>query len=854
MASLIAYNLILTSLLPVFMLWGIWRLLKGKSRTGWGQRLGFLKSLVAEAEEQARAAGNADLHPRIWVHACSVGEVNAVRPVVKQLRESLPDALIFLSTITPTGQSQAKRSCPEANAVFFFPLDLIPIMWAALHILKPEICILSEKELWPNFLALCQIRKIPVVEVNCIISDDTTFLSRCFKGFECWLMSMVTFFSVQTERDRARLMALGVGAGRIGIDGNTKFDQPVAESGKEQALAELLGWQESTAGIVAGSTHPGEEEIVLEAFLRLRRSHPQARLLIAPRHPERAPSVAAAIEKARLPWICRSELGKSNNGDSKKGTALSHQEEAVVILDTIGELSLAYRLSRAAFVGGSLFSHLKGHNPLEVMAEGRPAFYGPHTRDHRDITALLCQEKVGFVVKNAEELALGWQKAIENPPWRADIKQRAEAVMRRHQGSSGRAAQRVLAVISAKRAEHNEKRDAGAIPAPIDAAIQGYAVGDSLLDRSKAYLLEVINQGRSGLAPKVIRTGFEGLSYCYRAALAANLALYQARLLSQAQIPCPVISIGNITVGGTGKTLATLALCQWLISRKITPAVLSRGYGGEAPADRLVFDGEKLNLGPKEAGDEPFLLAASLPEARVLVGKDRRRSAELALRMGAEVMVLDDGFQYWKMQKDFDVVLIDALDPFGNGHLIPRGMLREPLSALQRAQAIWITHSDMIPKEDLSRLEDSLSEIAPGVPISYTIHQPVALRDFSSGDRIGLWTLERKRVLALSGIGNPHSFEYMLQKLGAEVIPARFPDHHYYREDEIAALLGTLPENINAIITTAKDAVRLPREIKAEAPIRILEIRLARLSGTLAKVDDIGELLEETFHWLPPIR
>jgi tetraacyldisaccharide 4'-kinase len=147
-----------------------------------------------------------------------------------------------------------------------------------------------------------------------------------------------------------------------------------------------------------------------------------------------------------------------------------------------------------------------------------------------------------------------------------------------------------------------------------------------------------------------------------------------------------------------------------------------------------------------------------------------------------------------------------------------------------------------------------LSEIAPAVPISYTIHQPVALRDFSSGDRIGLWTLERKRVLALSGIGNPYSFEYMLQKLGAEVISARFPDHHYYREDEIAALLGTMPGNINAIITTAKDAVRLPREIKAEAPIRILEIRLARLSGTFAKVDDIGELLEETFHWLHPPR
>ena len=830
MLLFIAYNLILLSVSPVILGWGLWRLAKGKSRLGLTQRLGFLRGAVARAERKRTTGGQRA--PRIWVHACSAGEVSAVRPVIRILRERLPEALIFISTITPTGQTQARRFCPEADAVFCFPFDFLPCIWQAMRALRPDLCVLSEKELWPNFLALCWMKKIPVVVVNGTLSDRAESRTRWFGGFMRWLMGMVTFFSVQTERDRARLLSLGVNADRVGVDGNTKFDQPAPPPGKEEALARALGWEAETPWLVAGSTHAGEDGVVLEAFKRLKKRHPRACLLLAPRHPERAAAVAALVERYRLPWVRRSALEGS---PAKKF-------HGVVILDTIGELTLAYRLGRAAFVGGSLAPHVGGHNPLEAVAEGRPVFFGPHMQNVRDLAALLCEEKVAQTVKNAGELAAGWQRALEDEGWRAKMEQRAAEIFRRHRGGSERAAQRALKLLAERGEKREEKSDS--IPPP---ALRQPLAPASRLTRGREYLLSVIENGRKGFLPGLIRFGLEGISYGYRAGLAVNLGLYDVRVLSRRRLSCPVIGVGNITLGGTGKTLATLTICEWLLKREIRPAVLSRGYGGNSSSPRLVFDGERLRLGPKEAGDEPFLLAASLPEARVLVGKDRRRSAEMALRLGAQVMVLDDGFQYWKLEKDFELVLVDALNPFGNGHLFPRGLLREPPASLRRAQAIWITHSDLVPREGLAALRETLGNLAPEAPIAETMHHPVALRDLVSGDRIGLWTLEGKRLLALSGLGNPLSFELLLQRLGAEVIPARFPDHHRYKEDEIASLTKACG-NASMIVTTAKDAVRLPRQLKTDLPLRVLEVRLARFSR--AGEAGMGELLEEIFSWL----
>ena len=836
MLPLIAYNLTLVALFPILLLWALWRLARGKSRRGWLQRFGLLGGVAR------KAVGGTPRRPRIWVHACSVGEVNAARPVIAILREQLPEAAIFLSTITPTGQAQAQRFCPEADAVFYFPLDLLPCMWLALRALKPDLCILTEKELWPNHLALCRKNGIPVVAINAIFSDTIKQRARWFPAFMRWLLGMIGFYSVQSEQDHSRALCLGVSPERIAVDGNTKFDQTVPEAGKEALLAKALGLQRGAALVVAGSTHAGEEEVVLEAFRRLRRRHPRARLVLAPRHPERAALVATAIEKSGLRWQRRSELG---NGSRVSGLEAANKRNnvdsgAVIILDTVGELTCAYRLGRAAFVGGSLVAHVGGHNPLEATAEGRPAFFGPHMWSKKDIAALLCREQVGFVVKNADELAAGWQRAIEDEAWRAETERLAKETMARNRGASERAAARILDLL----ARQSDLRKAESAQASACPDLRRYYSTSDRSAQIKDYLLEVVEGRAKGFLPDLLRMGLTGLSYCYWGIITANLALYEARLLRRKRLPCPVISIGNLTLGGTGKTLATATLCQWLLKRQLKPAVLSRGYGGNSSVPRLVFDGERLRLKPHEAGDEPFLLAATMPEVKVLVGKDRRRSAEMALHLGAQVLLLDDGFQYWKIEKDFELLLVDALEPFGNGRLFPRGLLREPPTALRRAQAIWITHCDLVPREQLAGLEQVLRGLAPGVPIGLTAHQATALRDFTSGDRIGLWALEGKRVLALSGLGNPFSFEVLLQRLGAEVIPARFPDHHRYTAEEV---LSAIRQNagINMVVTTAKDAVRLPRELIPEAPLRILEVRLASFAET--GCSGMEELIEEAF-------
>jgi tetraacyldisaccharide 4'-kinase len=229
-------------------------------------------------------------------------------------------------------------------------------------------------------------------------------------------------------------------------------------------------------------------------------------------------------------------------------------------------------------------------------------------------------------------------------------------------------------------------------------------------------------------------------------------------------------------------------------------------------------------------GDEPSVLAASLPGVPVIVGKNRRITGRRAIEeFGADVLVLDDGFQYWRLHKDREIVLLDALQPAARDRLLPRGIFREPWSHLRRAHEVWITHAQLADPQRVAQLVKQITRYAPHAAVRYTEHHPTHLRSLT-GETAPLESLRDQQVLALSGLGNPRQFEMMLEQLGISVTPCRFPDHHLYTSEDIAAITAQLAPGM-PVVTTAKDAVRLPSSLPF--PVWVVEVEMVDLPGNL---------------------
>jgi tetraacyldisaccharide 4'-kinase len=308
--------------------------------------------------------------------------------------------------------------------------------------------------------------------------------------------------------------------------------------------------------------------------------------------------------------------------------------------------------------------------------------------------------------------------------------------------------------------------------------------------------------------------GLRALSVAYGAALKLHIAGYRLGIARRTRFPVLVVSVGNLTLGGTGKTTAALAIARWLSEHGRRVAYLSRGYRGTGEKKAvIVSEGFGPLLPADVAGDEPYMISRALPEVFVLVGRDRRQTGALALeKLGADAIVLDDGFQYQRLARDLDIVLVDALSPFGYDFLVPRGLLREPPSHLARADAVWLTHSDLVRRVDLEAIRGRIEQLAPNARLWEAVHQPVCLRSLAVDEEVELEALSGRKICALSSLGNPLAFERSLERLGADLTArVRFPDHHQYRADELRAALEEL-NGAEWIVTTEKDAVRIPEE------------------------------------------
>ena len=334
-----------------------------------------------------------------------------------------------------------------------------------------------------------------------------------------------------------------------------------------------------------------------------------------------------------------------------------------------------------------------------------------------------------------------------------------------------------------------------------------------------------------------------GASWIYRKAVIMKYRSFADHQERQERLPAVVISLGNITVGGTGRTPMACMLAKELSARGWRVALLNRGYHSkrEKSGASVMSDGRMVLLTAEEGGDEASLMARSLMGIPVLVGRDRAVSGRMAVeKIDAQVLSLDDGFQHWQLYRDVDVVLVDGTNPFGNGHVLPRGILREPLEHLSRADIFIITKVDQITQEAVSQIRVDLRRYIASAPVALSVHKPSAVLPFLNWDQglhpedaIPAGLMERP-VLAVSALGNPASFEETLRGAGFTVAGVlRYEDHHHYGPSDIRRMADLAAEKQCILVTTEKDAVKLPADLVKEynLPLYVLAITLEIVEG-----------------------
>jgi tetraacyldisaccharide 4'-kinase len=323
----------------------------------------------------------------------------------------------------------------------------------------------------------------------------------------------------------------------------------------------------------------------------------------------------------------------------------------------------------------------------------------------------------------------------------------------------------------------------------------------------------------------------------FRLAVAARGLWYERGLAHVQRAGVPVISVGNLAVGGAGKTPATAAIAARLLARSRRVAILSRGYGSTRSDLRVVSDGVRVLLDSAEGGDEPVLLARRLPGVPVLCGPRRAQLARHAIAaFRADALLLDDGFQHRALARELDVVVLDAANPFGNGHLLPAGPNREPIAALGRAGLAWLSRVDQVDGAEgaatLERLRALARDLTGRTPVE-SRHAPEELLDGALERSLGLASLRGQRVLLLSGLARPGSFRRTVESLGAEVVgERRHPDHHRFTERDLEEALGAADRAGAArVVTTEKDAVRLPALAARDPRLAVVRISAEIVRG-----------------------
>lgn len=404
------YNIILILATILLLPWILFRLATvPKYRGGISQKLGRLRKGVLK-----KIKG----HRPIWVHAVSVGEVMAAHPLIRELKKRYPGRRLILSTVTVTGNFTARQRVPEADAVFYFPFDYPWIVRRVIRGINPVIVLVAETELWPNFFRELRRVGIPSALINGRISPKSYRNYRKFRWFFSKVFENLSLFCMQSEEDAARIKDIGASPDRVIVTGNLKFDQQIPV-----AVQNPIRIEPGRKVIVAGSTHRGEEEILLDVFRRLRERFPDLLFIIAPRHPERFDEVFWLVVKAGFDCTRRTE---------HKGTV-----KDVLLLDTIGELKAFYSVCDVAFVGGS-FVKVGGHNLLEPAAMKKPVIFSRYMFNFKEISEALIKAGGGIMVKDRDDLYREMLKLLSDGELAKNIGERAFGVIVASSGAAKR--------------------------------------------------------------------------------------------------------------------------------------------------------------------------------------------------------------------------------------------------------------------------------------------------------------------------------------------------------------------------------------------------------------------------------
>lgn len=367
------------------------------------------------------------------------------------------------------------------------------------------------------------------------------------------------------------------------------------------------------------------------------------------------------------------------------------------------------------------------------------------------------------------------------------------------------------------------------------------------LDAGEQFAIDVIMGRSEGTRAALLGVGLQGLAYVFSGLVQLRLWLYRKRILRDQPLGCLVLVVGNLTVGGTGKTPVVEMFAKALRDRGRKVAILSRGYKSKAPPlwqkwwfrlnhiaeppPRVVSDGAKVWLDSEVAGDEPYMLARNLPGVVVLVDKNRVKAGAYAIKQfGCDTLILDDGYQYLPLKGRLNLLLIDKTNPFGNGFTLPRGILREPIKHLARASYVLLTKSKGVRDTEL---EAMIHKFNPGVEIIECAHQPQYLQHIATGERLPLTALAGRKIGAFSGIAAPEGFEAFLREAGAHLATTRrFVDHHRFTpQDLVDVFAEAQAAGVELMITTEKDAVRLNASEKTTIPCYYLRLEIDILRG-----------------------